>query len=96
MIPIVIRPIITEKSLKDASNGCYTFQVKKDANKYEIRNEVEMLFKVHVRDVTTLIKKGKIKKMGKKRLPVKGADIKKAKVRLSPGEKIDIFEVKPQ
>ena len=88
-----IKPLITEKSLKDASRGIFTFAVDKTANKIEIAKEIESRFKVHVVAITTQIIKGKNKQVGKKRNLVKQPDMKKARVRLKSGEKIEIFEV---
>ena len=89
---IVKRPIVTEKSLRDSASGVYTFEVDLSANKKQIVKEVEMLFKVHVKQIKTLIVKGKKKAYGKKRILKKQADIKKARVQVKAGEKIDLFE----
>lgn len=90
---LIKRPIITEKSYRDASIGVYTFEVDKKANKSAIKQVVEETFKVHVKEVSTLILKGKVRRVGKLRLRRKLADIKKARVRLAPGEKIPLFDV---
>ena len=88
---IVLRPIITEKSnfLKDGSNQ-YVFQVRQAANKIEIRKAVEKLFKVKVLSVRVLNFEGKKKRLGK--FEGKKSDWKKAIVKLSPKDKISIFE----
>jgi len=90
---ILTKPIITEKSLKDASNGVFTFEVNKYANKIEIKKAIEEMFKVHVKRVTTTLRKGKERRVGNKRLIVKNPDSKRARVKLLAGEKIDLFEV---
>ncbi|MCJ7740750.1 50S ribosomal protein L23 [Candidatus Microgenomates bacterium] len=90
---IVKKPVITEKSLKDAARGVFTFLVDKKANKPEIKNAVSRLFKVHARWVTTTVVKGKKRTAGKKRKIVQSPDMKKAFVRLQKGEKIELFEV---
>lgn len=92
-ISIIKKPLITEKSLKDAARGIFTFIVDKKANKIEITKEVESQFKVHVLAVTTEIIKGKRKQVGRKKNIVRLPDVKKARVRLKSGEKIDLFEV---
>ena len=51
---IVIRPIITEKSMTGVANKKYTFEVCQDANKIEIAKAVEELFGVKVQKVNTL------------------------------------------
>jgi large subunit ribosomal protein L23 len=88
---IVVRPIITEKStlLKDAGNQ-YIFEVQRDANKIEIKKAVEKLFKVKVVSVNVSNMEGKKKRLG--RFEGKKPDWKKAVVKLSPKDKITIFE----
>ncbi|MBA4418565.1 MAG: 50S ribosomal protein L23 [Syntrophus sp. (in: bacteria)] len=88
---IVVRPIVTEKSslLKESGNQ-YVFEVQRDANKIEIRKAVEKLFKVKVVSVCVINMEGKEKKLG--RFSGKKADWKKAYVKLSPKDKITIFE----
>jgi large subunit ribosomal protein L23 len=88
---IVVRPIITEKStlLKDAGNQ-YIFEVQRDANKIEIKKAVEKLFKVKVVSVHVANMEGKQKRLG--RFAGKKPDWKKAVVKLSPKDKITIFE----
>ena len=88
---IVVRPIITEKStlLKDAGNQ-YIFEVQRDANKIEIKKAVEKLFKVKVISVNVSNMEGKKKRLG--RFAGKKPDWKKAVVKLSPKDKITVFE----
>lgn len=90
---IIKKPIITEKSLQDANRGIFTFEVDKEAHKVQIKKTIENLFKVHVIKITSATIKGKKRLVGKKRLPVKGADRKKVWVKLKAGEKIDLFEL---
>lgn len=88
---IVLRPIITEKStlLKDVGNQ-YVFEVQRNANKIEIKKAVETLFKVKVVSVHVSNMEGKKKRLG--RFAGKKSDWKKAVVKLSPKDKITIFE----
>lgn len=90
---VLIKPIITEKSMQDANSGWYTFAVVKEANKEVIKKAVEDQFKVDVLGVRTLIMKGKSKRVGRRRQAVKTSSWKKAKVLLGPEQKIDLFEV---
>lgn len=90
---VLIKPIITEKSMQDANSGWYTFAVVKEANKEVIKKAVEDQFKVDVLGVRTLIMKGKSKRVGRRRQTVKTSSWKKAKVLLGPEQKIDLFEV---
>ena len=61
---IIIRPIITEKSMAGARDKKYTFEVATDANKIEIAKAVEEIFKVKVAKVSTVTVKGKPKRVG--------------------------------
>ena len=90
---VLLRPIITEKSMKDAASGWYTFAVAKEASKREIKKAVETEFKVQVVQVKTLIIKGKTQRVGKKREEVRQSPWKKAHVKLKAEQKIDLFEV---
>ncbi|MCS7253072.1 MAG: 50S ribosomal protein L23 [Armatimonadota bacterium] len=90
---IVIRPVLTEKSAKLAAElNQYTFKVRLDATKPEIRRAVEKLFNVDVEWVNVMIVKGKPRGM---RWLSRGrtARWKKAIVKVKDGQKIDIFEV---
>ena len=62
---IVIRPIVTEKSMMGIAEKKYTFEVAKAANKIEIAKAVEELFKVKVAKVNTLNVRGKLRRQGK-------------------------------
>ena len=88
---VIRRPIITEKSssLKDAGNQ-YVFEVQRDANKIEIKKAIEKLFKVKVVSVQVALMQGKERRVG--RFSGKRPDWKKAIVKLSPKDKITIFE----
>ena len=90
---IVVRPIISERSLSDARRGVFTFEVVKNANKDQAASEISKLFNVKVVGITSEIIKGKIKAVGRKRLRVKRPDMKKVRVRLSTGQTIPLFEV---
>lgn len=87
---ILIRPLITEKSTALMQDNKYTFVVPLKANKVEIRQAVEQLFKVKVLDVNTIRVLGKVKRMGKN--SGKRPDYKKAIVKLAPGQHIEFFE----
>ena len=84
-------PIITEKthSLREANNKL-TLKVDVKANKIEIRQAIEALFKVKVLAVNTIQMTGKKKRLG--RNEGKRSDWKKAIVTLAPGEKISGYE----
>jgi len=88
---ILKKPLITEKSnlLKEELNQII-FEVDKKANKIEIKEAVEKLFKVNVIKVHTINMQGKIKRLGRSR--GKKPDWKKAIVTLKEGEHVDFFE----
>lgn len=87
---VLIKPVVTEKTTALMQENKYTFLVPLKANKVEIRQAVEKLFKVKVEEVNTLRVEGKIKRMGKH--VGKRPDYKKAIVKLAPGERIEFFE----
>jgi len=89
---IIIRPIITERSMADVANKKYVFEVAKTAGKVEIKNAVETAFGVKVKDVNTLNVRGKAKRMGAAR-PGTTRSWKKAYVQLTDDSKsIELFE----
>ena len=61
---IVIKPIITESSMSGLAERKYTFKVAKTANKVEIKNAIEEIFKVKVESVNTINMKSKPKRLG--------------------------------
>jgi len=87
---IIIKPVVTEKSMDLLADNKYTFIVDKNANKTEIKNAIEHIFKVEVAKVYTMNIKGKPKRMG--RFVGKRPDRKKAVVALKAGQKIRLFE----
>lgn len=91
MRDVLIRPVITEKSMSLNSDNKYTFLVDLKANKFDIRNAVESIFDVTVTKVTTVRVMGKTKRRG--RVYGKRPDYKKAYVTLKAGDKIEIAGV---
>jgi large subunit ribosomal protein L23 len=92
---IIKRPLLSEKSYATISDKKYTFVVDNDANKIEIKQAVEQIFKVKVKRVNTLNVKGKQKTQNTKqgRSVGKTSDYKKAVVWLTPDSKpIEFFE----
>ncbi len=88
----VLGPLISEKaSLLAESSNQVVFKVRTDANKIEIRQQVEALFKVTVLNVRTARYLGKMRRVGRNtgRLPL----WKKAVVTLKEGDRIDFFGV---
>lgn len=62
---IIIKPIVTEKSMSEMSDKKYTFVVAKNTNKTEVKKAVESIFGVKVEKVNTINYDGKKKRMGK-------------------------------
>ena len=88
---VILRPVITEKSMAGIADKKYVFEVTTDSNKVEIRKAIEEIFKVKVSSVNTMNVRGKEKRMG---VHVgKTSARKKAIVTLTPDSKtIEIFE----
>lgn len=88
---IIIRPLLTEKGYDGIADKKYTFIVAKSANKTQIKDAVEKLFKVDVESVNTVNCKGKLKRMG--RNAGYTPDYKKAIVQLKADSKtIEFFD----
>ena len=89
---VIKKPLVTEKTAtKKDANNVVAFVVNKDANKIEIKQSVEKLFKVEVTAVKTINVAGKVKRVGKNL--GKRSNWKKAYVTLKEGSNIDFFEV---
>jgi large subunit ribosomal protein L23 len=86
---ILLRPVVSEKSYGLLDEGKYTFVVSTDANKTQIKQAVEEVFRVKVTGVNTLNRQGKRRRTrfgwGKR------VDTKRAIVTLAEGDRIDIF-----
>ncbi|MDD3268045.1 MAG: 50S ribosomal protein L23 [Syntrophomonadaceae bacterium] len=87
---IIIKPVVTEKSMSLLADSKYTFIVDKKANKTEIKNAIEKIFEVKVEKIYTMNVKGKPKRMG--RFEGHKPDRKKAIISLKAGHKIRLFE----
>jgi len=88
---VVKRPIISEKSTAQIEIAHrYAFEVAVKANKAEIKDAVQKMFNVKVKDVRTMIVHGKVKRVG--RFETKRSNWKKALVTLAEGQKIDFFQ----
>jgi large subunit ribosomal protein L23 len=87
---VIIRPVVTEKSFVLAEAGKYTFRVHPDAHKTQIRQAIEELFDVKVRDVRTVSVKSKPKRRGY--TAGRTREWKKAIVQVREGDSIPIFQ----
>ena len=89
---IIIRPIITERSMEAVADKKYVFEVAPTAGKIEIKNAVEEIFGVKVAKVNTVNYDGKAKRLGAGR-PGHRKNWKKAYVQLTSDSKtIEMFE----
>ena len=86
---VILRPLLTEKSYATIADKKYTFVVAKNANKTEIKLEVERRFDVQVEKVNTINCHGKLKRMG--RTQGYTSDYKKAIVTLKKDSKSIAF-----
>lgn len=87
----MITPVFTEKSLKNAKEGKYTFWVEKGDTKPAIKAEIANIFGVHVISIKTVTTSGETGRNAKGTKFIKGKG-KKAIVTLKEKEKIDLFE----
>ena len=88
---VIRRPVITEKSNIVTAFNQYTFEVDRRANKAQIRNAVEHIFKVDVVGVRVMNMAPKYGRWGRKRVKRSPA-WKKAIVTIAPDQRIEVFE----
>ncbi|MDY4041735.1 MAG: 50S ribosomal protein L23 [Collinsella sp.] len=86
---VIIRPVVSERSYALMEENKYTFEVAKDANKFQIKDAVEELFNVKVTRVNTLSVKPKTKRV--RYVAGKTRSWKKAIVTVREGDSIEIF-----
>jgi large subunit ribosomal protein L23 len=88
LMRVLIAPHVTEKtSLAMQNHNQYTFRVRREASKTDIRKAVELMFDVKVTGVQVVNEPGKVRRFG--RTVGRTQDWKKAYVSLSPGQTID-------
>ena len=90
----IIKPIITEKSMMAARSGLFTFQVKPEATKSQVKQVVTDMFKVNVLRVNMSVRHVPAKHTGAKRLAGNDGKTKFATVKVKAGQTIDLFDVK--
>jgi large subunit ribosomal protein L23 len=85
---VIIAPVITEKATMASEHNKVMFKVARNATKPQIKEAVEKLFDVKVKNVNTLVRRGKVKtfknKLGQR------SDVKRAIVTLEEGHRIDV------
>lgn len=87
---ILRKPLITEKNTTLQLQGKYAFEVKREANKNQIKEAVEKTFDVKVTAINVMTVPGKRRRAGRRF--VLSPSWKKAIVTLQPGDKIELFE----
>jgi large subunit ribosomal protein L23 len=88
---ILLRPVISEKSVAETERNNYTFAVARSANKFQIKAAVEAEFNVNVLGVRVMSVKPKQKRRGRPQMgTVPGW--RKAVVTIAAGQKIELFE----
>jgi large subunit ribosomal protein L23 len=87
---VIIAPVLTEKATNLVKDQVYMFQVNNKATKFQVKEVLEKLYSVEISDIRVMIRKGKVRRVGKKMVSKKGADKKIVFVRVVKG-KIDIF-----
>ena len=88
---VLLRPVISEKSVLETERNNYTFAVARDANKFQIKAAVEAEFKVNVVSVRVLTVKPKQKRRGRRQMGIVSG-WRKAVVTIEAGQKIELFE----
>jgi len=94
---VILRPVISEKTIDESNRGKYTFAVHPEANKIQIKAAIEALYRkeaVTVVAVNVLTTKPHEKRRGTRRGRIVGHTTpwRKAIVTLAPGQKIQFFE----
>jgi large subunit ribosomal protein L23 len=88
---VILKPIVTEKSVELGEDDKYVFKVNKKASKGAIKQRVEELFGVDVLEVNTMVMPGKKRRIIGTRKFTKTPSWKKAIVKLREGQTIDLF-----
>jgi len=86
---IIVRPLVTEKTMAQENQNTVVFEVAKGTNKVQIKQAIEEIFNVKVDSVNVVNQKPKTKRMG--RYVGKTNHLKKAYVKLKDGYNIDIL-----
>ncbi len=89
---VILKPVVSEKSYALLDRNTYTFIVRPDANKTEIKEAVQAIFSVRVTNVNTLHRKGKRKRT--RQVVGVRKSTKRALVTLHPDDKIELFEAR--
>lgn len=91
---VIVKPVLTEKTYKQMVEGIYTFTVNRKVNKSHVKKAFEQIFEVKVADVNIINSKPKTKTVG--RFVGKTSAVKKALIKLAPGEQLSLFSSEKQ
>lgn len=91
---IILKPVVTEKSTREETNGKYTFLVNNNATKIDIQNAIKMLYGVNVKKVSVRPVLKKIRMIGRGKLLTKRSAGKKVTITLEKGKKLDPYKFK--
>jgi large subunit ribosomal protein L23 len=87
---IILKPLISEKAVAMMGEGKYSFKVRLDANRTQIKDAIQEIFNVTVLNVNTMRQHGKTRRVGK--FQGRRSDWKRAIVKLKDGDSIKVFE----
>ena len=90
--PVVLQPVVSEKSFAKSENGVYTFRVALTSDKRKVKEDIEKRFKVTVEKINMLNRKGKRVFDNRRGISGKRMDSKIAVVTLKAGDTIDVFK----
>lgn len=91
---VILKPVVSEKSYSLIDENAYTFVVRRDATKPQIREAIEEIWGVRVLKVNTVNRKGKAR-MSRYGFPQgRSPHTKRAVVKLAPGDSIELFETR--
>ena len=89
-VNVIIKPLVTEKTThQQTTRNAYSFQVHQHANKRQIKDAVEKIYEVKVKDVRTLVRKGKPRRTRTGHAST--SDWKRAIVVLDENSRIELF-----
>ncbi len=90
---VLVRPVVTEKSVKAQDLRKYTFLVSPDANKIDIQNAVSTIYWVEVESVKMIPVRKKVRMLGKSKIMTKRQAGKKAIITLKDGQSMDVLNL---
>lgn len=91
---VIVKPVDTEKSYFGNKTGCYTFAVRDNATKPEIKAAIEKYYGVKVKSVKTICTQSKARLVGQNKLLIKRPAFKKAIVTTVGAKSIDVNKIK--